>query len=202
MRDMNIATSSSSIPMAQKAFRIFLVVSLGIHMAALFYQKKTLLFSPAIQSLNMEKSLKVQLKVRKEKPLEKPAPLQKKIVKKKPLKEKSRKKVRPIKKEEIVKEPAQPPKQQVLAFESAIKNYVHPHFPRLAVRRGITGTVKIALVVQGSGKVKEVLLTQSSGHDLLDNSALEAAKQWVFKQLSENQKQLYNISKTLVFRLN
>ena len=92
--------------------------------------------------------------------------------------------------------------QQSMAFDSAIQNYVHPHFPRIAIRRGMTGTVKIALLVKGSGKVEQVRITQSSGHDILDNSALTAAKQWVFKQLSKNLDQIYSVNKILVFRIN
>lgn len=202
MRVMNHAFPNSSLQSTQKAFRLFLVASVSLHLAALFYQKSSRVFVPAMNTVKMEQSLKIRLQERKQEVLKPQAKPQKKLLKKKITKKKTLKKVAPKKKQEVLKQAAPPPRQRSMAFESAIKNYVHPHFPRLAIRRGITGTVKINLVVKGSGQVQEVLLAQSSGHPMLDNSALEAARRWVFKELSADQKGLYNISKTLVFKIN
>lgn len=53
-----------------------------------------------------------------------------------------------------------------------------PAYPRLARRRGEEGTVWLHLRVSAEGLPEEVLLEISSGHALLDEAALTAARAW------------------------
>lgn len=86
-------------------------------------------------------------------------------------------------------------------FNTVIDNYIKPSYPRIAQRRRITGEVLISLLIKGDGAVQDILLVKSSGHNSLDQSALSAAKQWRFKQLSNNLAQVYKINRRVVFKL-
>ena len=55
-----------------------------------------------------------------------------------------------------------------------------PDYPRLARRRGYQGTVILAVMVEKTGRVKDVKLDKSSGHDSLDRAAKRAVKGWRF----------------------
>ncbi len=59
------------------------------------------------------------------------------------------------------------------------KNKVEPVYPELARKMSITGTVKIQVVVQPNGTVKEARVV--GGHPVLANAALDAAKKWRFE---------------------
>ena len=48
------------------------------------------------------------------------------------------------------------------------------------LRRGCEGTVLIIVLVTREGKVKEANVGQSSGYGVLDRSALNAVKGWLF----------------------
>lgn len=200
MRVMNATVLPSTD--STKVFRFFLAVSIAIHLGVLLYKKKTILFAPpSSQQINSALTVRLQQRpVIKEQPKE----VIKKITPKKIKKQGRRKALKPQK--EVVKKEVQkkllPNAPKKMAFNNAIRNYVEPHYPRLAIRRGITGTVKLSLMILGNGQVKNVLITQSSGHDLLDSSVMDAAKQWVFNKLSDNPQAIYKISKTLVFKLN
>lgn len=53
--------------------------------------------------------------------------------------------------------------------------YTEIRYPRAAVRRNIQGTLELDLNVDKNGQLLNVSIAVSSGHDMLDNSALEAA---------------------------
>jgi protein TonB len=55
-----------------------------------------------------------------------------------------------------------------------------PRYPRAARRRGQEGTVMLLVEVLASGRVGEIEIEKSSGHDLLDNAAAEAVRRWRF----------------------
>jgi TonB family protein len=59
------------------------------------------------------------------------------------------------------------------------KNKVQPSYPDLAKRMGISGTVKIEVVVASNGSVKDARVV--GGHPVLANAALDAAKKWRFE---------------------
>ncbi len=56
-----------------------------------------------------------------------------------------------------------------------------PPYPAAARQRGYQGTVIVEALVRASGAVADVLLFQSSGYPLLDQAALRAVKDWIFR---------------------
>ncbi len=56
-----------------------------------------------------------------------------------------------------------------------------PRYPRLARRRGIEGVVVLSVRVSSDGTVESVKVLKSSGHSMLDEEALEAAKRARFE---------------------
>jgi protein TonB len=55
-----------------------------------------------------------------------------------------------------------------------------PEYPRLARRRGYQGTVLLDVLVDKTGRVKELRVEESSGHGSLDRAAKRAVKGWRF----------------------
>ncbi len=55
-----------------------------------------------------------------------------------------------------------------------------PAYPALARKRNWQGSVTLSIMVSGNGAVDEVTIHQSSGHRMLDNSALKTIKTWQF----------------------
>ena len=177
---------------SHKMFRYLLVASILVHALVLWTKNSEMTFRVSSPETFSE-TLRVQLR---EKVLSQPTP----VPKKKVVKKLKRKKVSPAKKE-VVKRPqkitkAAPAAPQTKAFKSFINNYFQPHYPRIALRRGITGRVGLILLVLGDGQLKEVLISKSSGNVSLDNSALDAAKKWTFNKISTNPKTVYSLSKT------
>ena len=55
-----------------------------------------------------------------------------------------------------------------------------PAYPALARKRNWQGTVVLAIMVLENGTVGQVTIHKSSGHEMLDNSALKTVKTWHF----------------------
>ena len=55
-----------------------------------------------------------------------------------------------------------------------------PIYPAFAKRTGMQGTVILKVLVSREGTALKVGIAQSSGHDILDESAIDAIKQWRF----------------------
>lgn len=55
-----------------------------------------------------------------------------------------------------------------------------PQYPRLARRRGYEGRVVLEVLVDRSGKVAELRVFESSGHEILDNAAVKSVRSWQF----------------------
>lgn len=55
-----------------------------------------------------------------------------------------------------------------------------PAYPALARKRHWQGTVVLAILVLNDGTVGQVAIHKSSGHEMLDNSALKTVKTWRF----------------------
>lgn len=56
-----------------------------------------------------------------------------------------------------------------------------PAYPASARRRGIEGTVRLAVDISASGRVENVRIRLSSGNADLDRAALEAVQRWRFR---------------------
>lgn len=55
-----------------------------------------------------------------------------------------------------------------------------PQYPGLSRKRGQQGTVILQVLVNGEGRVADLLIDKSSGFALLDRAALKAVKNWIF----------------------
>jgi len=55
-----------------------------------------------------------------------------------------------------------------------------PKYPGIATRRGWEGTVRLMVKVSVEGDSEEVTVQHSSGHDVLDEAAVEAVEKWKF----------------------
>ena len=69
--------------------------------------------------------------------------------------------------------------QRLATFNTRILRSVYSHirYPRAAVRRNIQGTLELDLVVSNEGSVLDITVARSSGHSMLDKSAVKAARQ-------------------------
>ncbi len=139
-----------------------------------------------------------------EKPLPKPQVNSKPVLKKP--KEKVEKKVKPAKKQPEVKQKKKEEKAEkapeqvqlaktakaeskvdglsdepVLVSQPSIVNQVQPKYPSRYRRRNIEGEVKLELIVDENGQVTTVKILESSGYNLMDQSAMTAVRQWKFK---------------------
>lgn len=78
--------------------------------------------------------------------------------------------------------PAPPaPVRVVQAHEGA--NYLknpRPSYPAVAQRRGWQGEVLLRVRVSPDGRAAGAVVQRSSGHDLLDEAAIEAVRSWLF----------------------
>jgi protein TonB len=65
-------------------------------------------------------------------------------------------------------------------FRAAYLNNPAPAYPLAARRRGIAGKVVLRAEVTPEGFCADVRVERSSGHELLDDTALEAVRKWRF----------------------
>lgn len=56
-----------------------------------------------------------------------------------------------------------------------------PTYPQVARRRGMQGSVFLDVLVSPHGRVKDLRVAQSSGHDVLDQAAVMAVRAWTFE---------------------
>lgn len=63
---------------------------------------------------------------------------------------------------------------------AAYLNNPKPSYPMVARQRHWQGTVLLRVYVGANGKALQVNIQRSSGHDVLDESALESVRQWRF----------------------
>ena len=67
-------------------------------------------------------------------------------------------------------------------FDRKVKNKVPPSYPEIARKIGLTGTVKLQVVVAPNGSVKETKVI--GGHPILVTAALDAVKKWRYETAS------------------
>jgi protein TonB len=79
-----------------------------------------------------------------------------------------------------VPEPAPPAAVEVPRFNAAYLNNPSPAYPAAARRRAQEGRVLVRAEVLADGRCSRVELKQGSGHELLDQAALEAVRKWRF----------------------
>ncbi len=65
-------------------------------------------------------------------------------------------------------------------FNANYLNNPAPYYPLSAKRKSIQGKVLLNVVVKTDGTAASVNISRSSGHDVLDEAALDAVKQWKF----------------------
>ena len=58
---------------------------------------------------------------------------------------------------------------------------VKPRYPESARRQGIEGTIVLKIYVSDKGRVEDILVERSAGHQDLDLAAVEAVKKWRFE---------------------
>lgn len=68
--------------------------------------------------------------------------------------------------------------QRLAGFNSTVFRLVNSkiRYPRAAIRRNIQGTLELDVTMSTSGAVTDVAIARSSGHSMLDDSALNAAQ--------------------------
>ena len=62
---------------------------------------------------------------------------------------------------------------------------LEPIYPKLAIKRGYEGTLKLSITIMKNGSVKDILVKESTGYNILDKSGIEAAKNSKFYPLSK-----------------
>jgi len=65
------------------------------------------------------------------------------------------------------------------AVNRKVKSKIEPTYPEIARKMGLTGTVKLQVVVAANGTVKETKVI--GGHPILVNAAVDAVKKWRFE---------------------
>lgn len=79
--------------------------------------------------------------------------------------------------------PLQPASEPVIEpprYHAAYLSNPPPAYPLAARRRGIEGTVLVRAEISAGGECQRAELKKTSGHEMLDNAALEAVKKWRF----------------------
>lgn len=76
--------------------------------------------------------------------------------------------------------PAPPAAIEAPRFNAAYLNNPSPAYPAAARRRGQEGRVLVRAEVLADGRCSRVELKQGSGHELLDQAALDAVRKWRF----------------------
>jgi TonB family protein len=67
-------------------------------------------------------------------------------------------------------------------FDRKVKIKVPPSYPEIARKLGLTGTVKLQIVVAPNGSVKDTKVI--GGHPILVTAATDAVKKWKFEPAS------------------
>ena len=78
-----------------------------------------------------------------------------------------------------------------------------PSYPRLAKRRGYEGTVVLKVLVGIDGRVVDLEILESSGHDILDRSAEKSVRKWLFEPWKKGDESIEMWGQVIVrFQLN
>ena len=77
-------------------------------------------------------------------------------------------------------------------------NCLEPKYPKLAIKRGYEGVLKLEIIILKSGIVKEVFIKESTGFEILDKAGINAALNSKFYPLSKRT----NLSIEYTLKLN
>ena len=77
-------------------------------------------------------------------------------------------------------EPSAPISSPIQEAVPVYRKNPSPKYPRMARRRGYEGTVVMEVLVNRDGSVEELRLYESSGYTVLDRSAMNSVKKWLF----------------------
>jgi protein TonB len=73
-----------------------------------------------------------------------------------------------------------PPGGEIIFIQPSYGENPKPPYPPEARRRGYHGEVLLKVEVLSNGRVGEIEVKKSSGHDVLDRSALNTVRKWKF----------------------
>lgn len=74
-----------------------------------------------------------------------------------------------------------PSAEETTQATPAYRKNPRPEYPNMAKRRGYQGTVLLEVLVNKAGNVDDLRILQSSGYRILDRSALNSVKNWLFE---------------------
>ena len=74
------------------------------------------------------------------------------------------------------------PRAQAQDSERKVKFKLAPQYPEIAKKMGLSGVVRIEVVVAPNGSVKDTKVI--GGHPILVNAAVDAVKKWKFESAS------------------
>ncbi len=83
------------------------------------------------------------------------------------------------------------------SFGDSVTSFSEPIYPRLAIKRNLEGQVRLRVKVSAEGLPEETTIIESSGHEILDNAAFHATKNWRFQKKAHP----YTVEKNIVFKL-
>lgn len=91
-----------------------------------------------------------------------------------------------------------------VASAPSVAHRTAPSYPDSARRNGVQGTTRIAATITSTGTVSSPRIIASSGHNLLDSSALSAVKEWRFNPAKNGLGQpiAFQMTIPVTFRLN
>lgn len=172
-----------------KYMRFTLPVSILLHGLVVFavFPTPQIAFLSSDDSFEEAGKLIVRSLVTKE--LKKPAPVAKKKAPPAPIEKP--KELEPQKPNPIGKTTEQ-------TFDKSIVRNTLPSYPRKARRKGWEGNVQLKITVSATGTVSNVEVLNSTAHQSLIDSAVKAAKSWIFKSSSFGS---YTVSKLVKFQL-
>ena len=73
-----------------------------------------------------------------------------------------------------------------------LKEYEYPIYPGNLRERDIEGKVKLEVLIDREGGVKEIKILQSSGYKAFDDSAIVSVQKWQFKPASKAERQMFS----------
>ncbi len=76
-----------------------------------------------------------------------------------------------------------------------------PRYPRQALRMSWQGTVRLRIRVDTQGAVIDVVVSESSGHAVLDDAAVDAFERWVFAPKREGDPDVRVLGKPFTFQI-